>query len=98
MPMCSKIIVLLLMICGTGIAADNQLTKEEQESGWLLLFDGETQFGWKSTGKAIWDVQDGVISASEGEACLLRTTTQFCDYVFKVDFRAGKTTNRSPVD
>lgn len=74
-------------------AADNQLTEQEQAEGWLLLFDGETMFGWKPVGKVNWAIKDGVISASEGEVSLLRTTTQFSDYLLTVDFRAGTKTN-----
>ena len=74
-------------------AADNQLTEQEQADGWLLLFDGETMFGWKPVGKVNWAINDGVISASEGEVSLLRTTTQFSDYIFTVDFRADVATN-----
>src|SRR5262249_11422105 len=36
---------------------------------------------------------DGVISVNEGEKGLLCTTSDFADYVLKVDFRAPKETN-----
>ena len=36
---------------------------------------------------------DGVISVSEGEKGLLRTTSEFADYVLKVDFRSPAGTN-----
>ncbi len=71
----------------------NQLTPEEQQDGWLLLFDGESMFGWKAAGKADWTVQDGTIRVTTGEICLLHTTTEFADYVFKADFRAAAGTN-----
>lgn len=35
----------------------NQLTRAEITEGWILLFDGETTFGWKVKGKA--RVEDG---------------------------------------
>lgn len=43
---------------------NNQLTREEMEEGWILLFDGETTEGWKNfnadtlTG---WKVEDGCL-------------------------------------
>ena len=40
-----------------------------------------------------WKVADGVISVSAGEPGLLCTTSEFADYVLKVDFRCPKGTN-----
>jgi hypothetical protein len=37
----------------------NTLTPQESADGWLLLFDGETTFGWNVTGEA--KVDDGVL-------------------------------------
>lgn len=74
-------------------AMENQLTPEEQQDGWLLLFDGETLFGWRAAGEADFRVENGVIRVTSGEQCLLRTTTQFSDYILKVDFRAAGNTN-----
>ncbi|MBX3412108.1 MAG: DUF1080 domain-containing protein [Pirellulales bacterium] len=73
--------------------AHNSLTKEELAEGWILLFDGETDYGWKAGSQANWRVHDGVISVSEGEPGLLTTVSQFGDYVFKCDFRADAGTN-----
>ena len=93
MKFLSLTVLCLICIAGRLSAEDNQLTAAEQSAGWLLLFDGESMYGWKPTGKANWTVQDGTITASEGDICLLRTTTQFCDYELKVDFRADMKTN-----
>jgi len=75
------------------LAAENTLTAAEQEDGWLLLFDGESLFGWRAVGDADFRVEDGRIVATKGDVCLLRTTTQFSDYELQVDFRAAKGTN-----
>jgi hypothetical protein len=52
----------------TGFSADlqNQLTSEEEEAGWILLFDGNSSSGWREVnGTAFpedtWFVQDGCI-------------------------------------
>jgi hypothetical protein len=74
-------------------AADNTLTQEELRDGWILLFDGETQYGWEAGSKADWKVADGVISASTGEPGLLCTTSEFADYTLKADFRFPAATN-----
>ncbi len=71
----------------------NQLTDEEIADGWLLLFDGETMFGWQKGSDANWSVADGVISASAGEPGLLHTTSEFADFQLRVDFRHRHATN-----
>ncbi|UUO08358.1 DUF1080 domain-containing protein [Blastopirellula sp. J2-11] len=73
--------------------APNTLSEAEIAEGWLLLFDGETTFGWKSEGKIDWTVDQGVIRASKGDVGQLRTTTQFANYELHVDFRAPAETN-----
>jgi len=77
----------------TAETAANRLTSDELADGWILLFDGETDFGWKAATKANWKVANGVISVSEGEKGLLATTSEFGDFVLKVDFRAPAATN-----
>ncbi len=67
----------------------NALTAEEIADGWLLLFDGESLYGWEPSSKADWKVADGIIGVTSGEKGLLCTTCQWADYVFKADFRAG---------
>ena len=77
-----------------AIAAEpNTLSDEELADGWVLLFDGETLFGWKAATEADWKVADGVISVSDGEPGLLCTTGQFGNYQLKVDFRSARGTN-----
>jgi hypothetical protein len=71
----------------------NTLTPQEIAEGWILLFDGQTTFGWQPASKANWKVAEGVISVSEGEPGLLNTTSQFADYLLKVDFRCPVETN-----
>jgi hypothetical protein len=71
----------------------NKLTAEEIADGWIQLFDGETLFGWKAGSEADWKVADGVISVTSGKPGLLHTTSDFSDYLLKVDFRAPKETN-----
>ena len=58
----------------------NRLSPEELAAGWILLFDGETLFGWKAASQTDWKVVDGEIRAAGGEVGLLHTTTQFADF------------------
>ena len=71
----------------------NQLTAEELADGWLLLFDGESLYGWKASSKVDWRVVDGTIRSERGDVGLLHTTTQFSDFEFRCDFKASPTTN-----
>src|SRR5436190_16479367 len=86
-------VIMILLAVSPVWSASNTLTKEELADGWILLFDGETTYGWKASNNADWTVADGVISVSSGEKGLLCTTSEFADYVLKVDFRAGLETN-----
>ena len=73
--------------------AQNQLTVEELADGWLLLFDGESLYGWKASSKVDWRVVDGTIRSERGDKGLLHTTTQFSDFELRCDFKASPTTN-----
>jgi hypothetical protein len=53
----------------------NTLTPEEVRRGWLLLFDGETTFGWKIDGEA--KVEKGVLVLGGEKATMATTTTAF---------------------
>ena len=41
----------LALICGSGRAADNQLSAQDKASGWQFLFDGRTFAGWEDPAK-----------------------------------------------
>ncbi len=94
---CTLLLVLLAPISGCVPEirgpAPNTLTNKEVEAGWLILFDGESLFGWNDECNGDWRVEDGAIVVTQGDVGLLRTTTQFDNYVLKVDFRSAKGTN-----
>src|SRR5260221_5123685 len=53
--MCRWICLIVLGVAASTVSADekpkpNTLTQKEIEEGWILLFDGETTFGWKIDG------------------------------------------------
>jgi hypothetical protein len=54
-------------------AKSNTLTSKEVADGWILLFDGETTFGWKIDGEA--KVEDGVLILGGTKATTAETTT-----------------------
>jgi hypothetical protein len=69
------------------------LSADELAEGWVSLFDGQTLFGWQPGSQADWHVEGGAIVVSAGEKGLLYTTSQFSNYVLKLDFRADRGTN-----
>jgi len=62
----------------TCTAKPNTLTCCQAKAGQLLLFDGETTFGWKVEGDA--KVVDGTLVIGGGKDTVARTTTQFGDF------------------
>ena len=76
------------------VSLSPQLLSEEMlADGWISLFDGQTLFGWKHDNKADWRVEDGAIVVEKGEKCLLVTTSQFSDYLLRLQFQAETNAN-----
>ena len=90
-------LVLLSLYTTSAVAKEsrnpNPLTPEQIRDGWILLFDGETLYGWEQVNDVNWHVQDGEIRASQGEVGWLMTTSEFADYTLHVEFRAGEDSN-----
>ena len=58
-------LLVLLVTWSPSHASDNQLTDQDQQAGWLLLFDGQTTTGWMTPkGQPLPDthVQDGCLN------------------------------------
>src|SRR5512134_2611156 len=77
-----------LMACACALSAQhNSLTPKESSDGWILLFDGDSTFGWTAEGGAHWNAAGGVLTPS-GEPGYLRSNSPFADYTLKLDYRA----------
>jgi hypothetical protein len=80
--------LIALCLAAPGWAADdakpNTLTPKEIAEGWILLFDGETTFGWDAAGKPV--VRDGVLIYSGHEDVRASTTTAFRDYELQLEY------------
>jgi len=85
---CLSIVAIVAMPATAQDAAPNTLTAEEAADGWVLLFDGESLFGWKAANDADWQVEDGAITATEGTPGLIHTRGQYGNYKLKVDFKS----------
>jgi hypothetical protein len=78
----------LLVIGGAGAGGKdkvNVLSAKDVASGWLLLFDGESAFGWKIDGP--YRVADGVLELGGDKETVATFTTAFgpCELHFQLD-------------
>jgi len=85
--------MILLLAVFTSLAAPNALTPKESQDGWMLLFDGETLFGWTPEGGTKWRVAGGAIVADAGESGWLRSDSKFADFILRAEFRTRKDGN-----
>lgn len=78
----------LLAAAGAASAQEkpNTLTPEEVAQGWILLFDGNTSFGWMPRTDAKWEVKDGTLAAVPGSGKgVITTTTVFPNFRLKAE-------------
>jgi hypothetical protein len=84
-------LVLLFIVAFTAAADEakqvkpNTLTAKEIADGWVLLFDGESTFGWKIEGDA--KVQDGALVIGGKKAARVMTTTMYRDWQLHFESR-----------
>lgn len=88
----------LRRICAVGLlfsatiatqlhAQSNRLTPQEVAEGWILLFDGESTFGWSARGGSTWTVRDGALCYEPGSGGgYLSTTSEFANYQLHAEF------------
>jgi len=81
----SAVIALLSIITGFGITVfgqdQNKLTPKQSADGWLLLYDGQSSFGWTPDGGAQWNTTpEGDLAAKAGESGVIRLNTEFGEY------------------
>jgi hypothetical protein len=84
-----RLFCLMLLISSLVFAQAGTLSPKEVEQGWILLFDGETLFGWTQEGGAQWRVEDGALVADSGESGWLRMNSVFADFIFSCEFKTG---------
>jgi hypothetical protein len=65
----------------------NTLTPQEVADGWLLLFDGESTYGWATPTGSKWTIFNGMLAPQGSGSGLLVTTTAFRDYELKLQYR-----------
>ncbi len=81
----------LLLLTAAALAAEepkaSPLSRKEIEEGWLMLFDGESTFGWAAVDGAKWSVFNGMVYPQADAAGPLVTTTEFGDGELRLEYR-----------
>ncbi|MFZ0731908.1 MAG: family 16 glycoside hydrolase [Candidatus Sulfotelmatobacter sp.] len=81
-----KRLACLLLVALSVAAADNTISKPEADDGWLLLFDGNSLFGWTAGDGAHWTAADGALTPMS-DGGFLRTNSAFADFTLTFDYR-----------
>ena len=85
--------LLLVAPYGASAAEPKLLPQNLLDDGWISLFDGETSYGWQTTGDAKWEVADSEIRTSGEKSGFLMTTTEWAEYLLHIEFKAAARTN-----
>lgn len=75
-------------------AKANTLTPKEIADGWIMLFDGESTFGWKIDGDA--NVRSGVFTLGGSKATTAITSANFFSFEYSLEYAAARTADTSP--
>ncbi|HEY3968574.1 MAG TPA: DUF1080 domain-containing protein [Planctomycetaceae bacterium] len=76
-------------------AEDNQLSVQEKRDGWILLFDGKTLDGWKTSSEkpGARPVEEASINPHKCGAYMMIHETPWSDFKLALDFRISKKCN-----
>lgn len=96
--------LMLMTAAGYGQAADNVLSKTEQQQGWKLLFDGKTNHGWKGAfidgfPKGGWRIANGMLAVEPSNGAEstnggdIVTVDDYGDFELSVDFKLTEGAN-----
>src|SRR5690606_27440629 len=79
---------------GERLATDNQLSTQEQNDGWQLLFDGKDLSQWrnfKQDGLSDnWVIEDGAIKLASGGGGDILTRAQYQDFDLRLDWKIAE--------
>lgn len=84
----SALIILALPAAnGRDGSQPNTLSPREVAEGWILLFDGQSDFGWASRGDSRWTVEDGCLTpVPDSGGGWLCTRSEFADFELRAEF------------
>ena len=79
---------------GGRLAADNQLSRQEQAEGWQLLFDGKDLSQWRNFRQAglgeQWVIEDGAIKLAGAGGGDLQSRSRYQDFDLRLDWRIAE--------
>src|SRR5882757_1308329 len=81
-----KKLLCLLLVATALFAKDNTVSKPEADDGWILLFDGESLFGWTLQGGGRWQSTNGLLVPATDNG-YLQSNSAFTDFTLKFDYR-----------
>lgn len=96
MTSAKKLAVLLLSgaLSCNALAADNQLTAQEQADGWQLLFDGSSMAQWrnfKQTGLSDkWQIEQGAMKLTGKGGGDILTKAKYADFELQLDWKIAE--------
>ena len=76
------LIFLLTVALASG---DNSVSTPEASEGWLLLFDGQSLFGWTQQAGGRWAISSGALTPVS-DSGYLQTSSAFSDFWLKFDY------------
>ena len=80
-----------------GDRSPNELSKEESEAGWQLLFDGESSAGWRGFRMETfpdkgWEIVNGCLRHTRGGGSLI-TTGQYTEFELSFEWKVASGAN-----
>jgi len=88
----ARLSALFLLLVSSSLRA-GELTQEEQDAGFVSMFNGKDFTGWRFSGAdegPNWQVKGGVIHLSGGGRPHLATATEYGDFEMRFEWRAGR--------
>lgn len=78
-----------------AVAADNELSAQEKAEGWLLLFDGQSLDGWKTSSQkpSQRPVDDGCVNPHKCGGYMMIHDKVWSDFVLSLDFKISQRCN-----
>ncbi len=90
----SAALAILALSAASARAADNEISAEEKDQGFKLLFNGKDLKGWHRTADGFggWQALDGALCL-KGRGGMIYADGEYGNFVLKVDFKMAKGCN-----
>ena len=95
-PVGVALLIQALMVgAARGDLADNTLSPQEKEDGWILLFDGKSLSGWQTSSglSSKVPVENGCINPHGSGGYMMIHEKTWSDYILALDFKISKGCN-----